>query len=214
MKTKSPLFSKVTPEALESLTNRVPEFLRITPEVLEEVEADQKRLRERFSQHFTRLSQDESELKYALGYEKMAREFFAAVEAGYVPTDEERNFNARRLAQALQTQGRYAEALSVLITGPAQVHTDEDVARLQDEILEEIKAIETPDDSHCSCHTASQFPTTYIKKHVRVKGEQVPLIRCVVCKHLNATKQMPDDLALLERARAGKQTSDDKLFRK
>jgi hypothetical protein len=199
LKPTSNPFSSLTPEQLERLNN-VPEFLKVTPELQKEIEEEQKKLRDRFDKFFIRPNIQESNLRFALEDEKMSREFFAAVDAGYVPSNEERNFNSRRLAQALQTQGRYAEALSTLVTGPAQ-DNDAEVARLTDEILEEINAIEIPDEIHCSCHTASDFPTTHIKKHVRVKGESLPLIQCTVCGHKNATKQLPDDLARLEKER-------------
>lgn len=178
----------------------------MTPELLKDIEEEQAKLREKFASR-AKPTAAQVNLRYAIEYEKMAHEFFAAVEAGYQPSDQERNFNARRLAQALQAQGRYEEALSALITGPASVD-DEEVTRLTQEILAEVKAIDTPDDEHCACHVASKFPTTFVAKHVRVNGELVSLVRCSNCGHLNATKNLPEDLAQLEQVRAGKKQSD------
>jgi cell fate (sporulation/competence/biofilm development) regulator YlbF (YheA/YmcA/DUF963 family) len=198
---KPPLFSSLTPEQLNNLTKRIPDYLKtITSEELSEIETDQENLRKRYSQSFSKLSHDEVSLQYALGYEKMAREFFEAVNNGYEPAAEELGLNRRRLAQSLQSQGRYQEAIYALSSpGPDQLE-----ASLLAELEAEKEAIARPDDEHCECEIAGDLPGHFIVKYVRVKGEPVPLVKCVTCPYLNATKQLPEKLARLEQERGKK----------
>lgn len=198
---------KITPQELAKLSSKVPDYLKVTDKLLQEIAEDQKKLREKLTNKITRPSSDELALHYANEYEKMARVFFAAVEAGASVTEEEKSFQRRRLAQALQTQGRYQEALEVLSQGS----TTEELVLLT-ELAVEISAIETPDELRCACQTPGPFPTTHIVKHVRVNGNKVPLVQCVICGFRNATSQLPDDLVTIEKHRAGKRLSDDKLF--
>lgn len=202
MKPKSPLSSNITPEQLASLTEKVPEYLRVSPELAAEIKEEQRKLREKFNQLHAKPSDRDVELQLAIRYEQAAREFFQAVEEGYAAPVEERNFNARRLAQSLQTQGRYDEAIAALLTGPAPEHNDADVDRLLEELVSESEAIQKPDDEFCSCVSSTGFPTTHIVKQVRKpNGEFVPVVRCTNCGHRNATNQKPEELSRLDRLR-------------
>ncbi len=200
--------SEFTQDDLEKLVARVPEFLRVSDSLAQEIHDEQEELSEKLLSRFTRPNQAEVELHISNEYEQMARDFFTAVSTGAPATSEEISFQKRRLAHSLQAQGRYMEAIASMT--PAEGEAEESLLQ---ELLDEVEAISISNDAFCSCVTPGPFPTTHIVKHVRVDGMLVPLIRCVICGHLNATETLPEDLAKFETIRnTHARKADSKLF--
>ena len=202
--------SNITPQQSAELESKVPDYLRVSPELAEEIETEQKKLRAKFAQRFSKPTHEETALHLAINYEQAARRFFEAVAKGAPATEKELSFNRRRLAQSLQAQGRYEEAVEVL---DKTVSAEETLAV---ELIQEFHALIVPDGEFCSCASPTGFPTSHITKTVRKPtGEVVPLIRCTVCGHVNATTQTPEDLGQLEKMRFGKaKVSDSELLKR
>jgi hypothetical protein len=199
LKAKPSPSSNFTPEQLATLSDKVPSYLQVTPELSKEIAEDQEKLREKFSRFHSRKSNEETELILAINYEKAAR-----LALQHELSDEELSFNRRRLAQSLQTQGRYDEAIEIL---DAEVPLE---SLLQHELVQEFHALIIPDDEHCSCESSTGFPTTHVTKKIRnLEGSLVPVIRCTSCGHMNATNQVPEQLTKLETFRAGASKKPD-----